>query len=81
MPDSERMKIVVLANGKTCVLGYSRVPEGVDRAEFEFRARRVNDAMDRFSEEGVERVRQELIAALPGILGAEGLEFEALPEV
>lgn len=78
MADPDRMKIVALANGRTCVLGYSRIPEGMSDSEFASRGRRVNDAMDRFSEEGVERLRQELIAALPGILAAEGLEFEAL---
>jgi hypothetical protein len=81
MPDSERMKIVVDINGERSVLGYSSVPDGMDRADFEFRAKRVNAAIDRFSEERLEQLRQELIAALPGILAAEGLEFEALPEV
>jgi DNA integrity scanning protein DisA with diadenylate cyclase activity len=81
MSDPERLKIVALANGKTCVLGYSRVPEGMSDSEFASRGRRVNAAIDRFSEEGVERLRLELVAALPGILAAEGLEFEALPEV
>lgn len=80
MPDSERMKIVVNVNGRTSILGYSWIPEDMASEEFYSRNNRVNAAIQRFTDAAVERMRQELIAALPGILAAEGLEFEALPE-